>query len=152
MSSVNAQAAANSATLSLRSGPLGQMVLARVVSMMLARAGCPVERLDEALALCDALSAHALDHSVSDCVELTVRTSEHTLTLRLGALTDGGASALLRDTSLPGVGSVLEQIADELLIEPADAKRRAESSTTSKAEELALTVHFTPGARERAHR
>ena len=43
----------------LTAGPLAGPVLWRVVSMVLARADWPLERLDDMLLVCDALSAHA---------------------------------------------------------------------------------------------
>lgn len=128
-------ATANSAVLRVGYGPLASSMLARVVSMMLARAGCPVDRLDDALTICDALSAHACCHSADGHVEFKAITNENGLELRVGALADGGARGLLSDASLPGIGGVLEPIADELRIEAPPGQR---------SEELILALRFSP--------
>ena len=49
----------SSASLRLAKGPLVGPVLCRVVSIVLARANCPMDRMDDAMLICDALSAHA---------------------------------------------------------------------------------------------
>ena len=107
----------NSATVRLRAGPLAAGVLGRVVSMMLARADCPLDRLDDAMLLCDALCAHVHAH-VSDgrlSCQITVHRGE--LRLRVDELSASGARGLVQDAVLPGVGNVLEHVTDELLIE-----------------------------------
>ena len=48
----------SSASLRLAKGPLVGPVLCRVVSIVLARANCPMDRMDDAMLICDALSAH----------------------------------------------------------------------------------------------
>src|ERR1019366_10383537 len=59
----NEPPAENSVSLRLANGPLSGPVLCRVVSMVLVRADCPMDRLDDAMILCDALSAHAPAHA-----------------------------------------------------------------------------------------
>ncbi len=108
----------NSAVLRVRTGPLAGPMLRRVVAMMLARAHCPVDRLDDAMLICDALGAHAGAHAAESRVEFTVRTRENGMELRVGALTQDGARRLAQDTSLPGIGELLTPIADEVRVEP----------------------------------
>lgn len=124
---------ANSAVLRVRRGPLAGPLLTRVVAMMLARAQCPVDRLDDAMLICDALGAHACEHAADGHVEFTVHTRPRGLELRVGALAAGGAGRLAKATSLPGVGDLLEPIVDEI---------RIESSGQSQDDELVLELGF----------
>jgi hypothetical protein len=124
----------NSVFLRLANGPLAAPVLGRVVSMVLARADCPMDRLDDAMILCDALSAHAPAHAYDGHVAFTVSTDRQGVELRVGELAEQGAGKLLADAAVPGVGNVLERMSDDLRIEP--------SSTGHLREELILTLRF----------
>ena len=106
------------ARVRLASGPLARPVLCRVVSMVLARADWPINRLDDAMLACDALCAHAYDHASDGRITLDVCARDGALELRVGGLAPDGAAALLRDARLPGVGNVLEHVAERLAIEP----------------------------------
>jgi hypothetical protein len=110
----------NEATVRVRSGPLVAPVLGRVVGMLAARAKCPIDRLDDAMLLTDAVAAHAPGYTRDGRVEVTVVTDEDGLELRVGSLDAGNARRLLDDGELPGVGNVFERIADE--IRPASAE------------------------------
>ena len=48
----------NQARLQIRSGPLVGAVLSRVVGMLAARAQCPIDRLDDALLISDAIAQY----------------------------------------------------------------------------------------------
>jgi hypothetical protein len=126
--------AENSVSLRLANGPLAAPVLGRVVSMVLARADCPMNRLDDAMILCDALSAHAPAHANDGHIAFTVATDSQGIELRVGELTERGATELLADATVPGVGNVLERLSDELWIEPPCAEH--------PREELILTLRF----------
>jgi hypothetical protein len=126
--------AENSVMLRLANGPLAAPVLGRVISMVLARADCPMNRLDDAMILCDALSAHAPAHAHDSHIAFTMATDSRGIKLRVGELAEGGAGELLADATVPGVGNVLERLSDELRIEP--------SSAAHAREELVLTLHF----------
>ena len=54
--------ASQATTVRVRCGPLVGAVLGRVVGMLAARAQCPIDRLDDALLLTDAVAAHAPNH------------------------------------------------------------------------------------------
>jgi hypothetical protein len=124
----------NLVSLRLANGPLSAPVLSRVVSMVLARADCPMNRLDDAMILCDALSAHAPAHANDGHVAFTMDVDGRRIVLRVGALTEQGATKLLANAAVPGVGNVLERFSDELRIEP--------SSTEHRREDLILTLRF----------
>lgn len=105
----------NEAVISVRGEDLAGAVLGRVVGMLAARAQCPIDRLDDALLVTDAVAAHAGDHGVDGgVVQVTVSTAADGLALRVGSLREGGAAALIADARLPGVGNVLEHMADEV--------------------------------------
>lgn len=114
------QATGNVTRVRVSSGPLMGPVLWRVVSMVLARADWPVDRLDEALLVCDALCAHAPAHTSDGRLTFSVEADEQEAELRVRDLTSEGAGALVRDAILPVVGNVLERIAERVSIEPED--------------------------------
>lgn len=107
----------NSASLRLRTGPLAAGVLCRVVSMMLARAECPVDRLDDAMLLCDALCAHAPAHLGDGHLSCRITVGDGELRLYVEELSLSEARGLIEDAVLPGVGNVLERMTDELLVQ-----------------------------------
>ena len=129
------QPAANSVTLRVANGPLAAPVLGRVISMVLARTDCPMDRLDDAMILCDALSAHAPAHARDGHIDFTMATDEHGIELRVGELAERGAGELLADADVPGLGNVLERLSNELRIEPSSAEPAC-------AEELVLRLRF----------
>src|SRR5207302_3048515 len=113
-------AAHNHAALRVVVGPLAGPVLCRVVSMVAARADCPVDRLDDALLLCDAIAAHAPAHVPDGRVALVVAAGPDELRLQIGPLDPGGGDELIADADVPGVGNVLERVSDELRVERDD--------------------------------
>jgi hypothetical protein len=119
--------------LRVADGPLAAPVLARVVSMVLAQTACPVDRLDDALILCDALSAHAPAHVRDSHLSFTLTVEERAIELRVAELRPGGASGLIDDALLPDVGNVIERYSDTRRIEPAE---------DGAGEELVLTLGF----------
>jgi len=98
-------------------GPLVGPVLRRVVSMVLARADWPVNRLDDALLVCDALCAHAPAHASDGRLTFSVQANRQEAELRVHELAEEGATGLAQDTMLPVVGNLLERIAERVSIE-----------------------------------
>jgi hypothetical protein len=123
----------SSASLRLARGPLVGPVLCRVVSMVLARANCPMDRLEDAMLICDALSAHAPEHTANGHLAFAVSARGGEFELRLSELPARGGSRLVQDAVLPGVGNVLERMTDKLRIEP---------SVDGAGEELVLGLVF----------
>jgi hypothetical protein len=101
--------------------------------MVLARANCPMDRLDDAMLICDALSAHAPDHCSNGHVSFALRAQSGGFELRVGELPKLAATALVQEAVLPGVGNVLERMTDSLRVEPAADGRH---------EELVLELRF----------
>jgi serine/threonine-protein kinase RsbW len=108
---------ANEATLTVGRPELLGPVLGRVVGMLAARAQCPIDRLDDALLLTDAVAAHAPSHTPSGRVTVHVSAAPAGLSLRVGPLAPDGAGALVEAASLPGIGNVFQRIADDVRAE-----------------------------------
>jgi hypothetical protein len=104
----------NEATLTVRRAELLGPVLGRVVGMLAARAQCPIDRLDDALLLTDAVAAHAPGHTTDGKVTVHVHAEPAGLLLRVGSLPAAGADALVASASLPGVGNVFERVASDI--------------------------------------
>jgi hypothetical protein len=98
-------------------GPLVGPVLRRVVSMVLARADWPVDRLDDALLVCDALCAYAPAYASDGRLAFSVQANEREAELRVLDLSEHGANGLVQDATLPVVGNVLERVASRLAVE-----------------------------------
>ena len=126
-------APANEAVVRIRSGPFVGAVLSRVVGMLAARAQCPIDRLDDAMLLTDAVAAHAPVHTRNGTVQVVVATDDERLELRVGELRPDGARAMLADGDLPGVGNVFDRVADEV---------QAATSPDGAAGELVLRLNF----------
>jgi hypothetical protein len=125
----------NEARLVVRNGPLVGAVLSRVVGMLAARALCPIDRLDDALLITDAIAAHAEDFTVNGTVGVTVTADEDALTMLVSPLRTHGADGLLKAAELPGVGNVLERVADEVATGATD---------DGSAEQLYVRLAFHP--------
>ncbi len=104
----------NEATVGLARGPLAAPVLGRVVGILAARADCPIDRLDDALLVADAIAAKAASFAEDGRVNVRVVAERGSVELRVGPLRIDGASGLIDSASLPGIGNVLERVADVL--------------------------------------
>lgn len=102
------------ATVTVRRQELLAPILGRVVGMLAARAQCPIDRLDDALLLTDAVAAHAPAHATDGAVTVRVCTEREGLTLSIGRLAGDGPEALVAAAALPGVGNVFERVASEV--------------------------------------
>jgi hypothetical protein len=85
--------------------------------MMLARADCPLDRLDDAMLICDAISAHAPAHVNDGHLNCVVTVGADRLRLEVDELSKHGAQGLIDAAVVPGVGNVLERLSDELRVD-----------------------------------
>lgn len=108
----------NEASVGLARGPLAAPVLARVVGILAARADCPIDRLDDALLVADAVAAKAATFADDGRVNVHVVAELGSVELCVGPLRVDGAAQLIASAALPGIGNVLERVADELDPEP----------------------------------
>jgi hypothetical protein len=103
--------------VSIAAGPLVGPVLRRVVGMFAARADLPLDRLDDAVLVADVVAARAPAHVTANTVDVALASSTRSLDLCVGPLRSGGGRALVVDAAVPGVGNVIERLADELDVE-----------------------------------
>jgi serine/threonine-protein kinase RsbW len=111
-------AAEDGTEVAVASGPLVGPVLRRVVGMLAARADLPLDRLDDAVLVADVVATRATAYA-PDAVQVRLQPGERTLWLRVGPLARGGAEALLSETAVPDLGSVILKLADEVQVEAA---------------------------------
>jgi hypothetical protein len=104
--------------VSVIAGPLVGPVLRRVVGMLAARADLPLDRLDDAVLVADLIAARAPAHVAGDRVDVALEPGARSLAMHVGPLRQGGGEALIVDAAVPGVGNVIEQLADELTVSP----------------------------------
>jgi hypothetical protein len=116
--SVRPEGAEPSTTVSIVAGPLVGPILRRVVGMLAARADLPLDRLDDAVLVADLIAARAPAHVAEGKVNVALDPGDRSLSLRIGPLRQGGGQALIVDAAVPGVGNVIEQLADELSVSP----------------------------------
>jgi len=102
--------------LTVASGPLVGPVLRRVVGMLAARADLPLDRLDDAVLVADVIAARASPYA-PDALSVALEPGHRTLWLRVGPLAPGGANALLGESAVPDVGSVIAKLADEVHVD-----------------------------------
>ena len=111
---MNVEPGSNEASVTVADGPFAGPVLGRVVGMLAARADCPIDRLDDALLIADAVAAKAGSFSPDGRVNVCVLAEIGSVEFVVGPLRPDGADGLVESAALPGVGNVLERIADEL--------------------------------------
>jgi serine/threonine-protein kinase RsbW len=130
---MSAEDGSNEATVVVADGPLAGPVLGRVIGMLTARADCPIDRLDDALLVADAIAARAASFSNDGRVSVQVAVVPGSVDLLVGPLRPDGADDLIASAALPGVGNVLERVADEL---------QTESGTDGDGEYLRIRLGF----------
>lgn len=102
--------------LTVAVGPLVGPVLARVVGMHASRSDLPLDRLNDAVLVADAIAARAPAFAVDDRLPMSVRSEPGRVELRVGPIRAGGAQRLLEGAALPEVGSVIERLTDDVQV------------------------------------
>jgi serine/threonine-protein kinase RsbW len=107
-------------TTALTVGPtrLARTVLPRVLSALAARAYFSTDRISDAQLLADALVAHSESSIAGGRLSVEITAAPRDLRLRLGPLQRGRAEVVLEQTSLDGLGSLLERLADGHEVHP----------------------------------
>jgi anti-sigma regulatory factor (Ser/Thr protein kinase) len=122
--------------LTLAPGDHAAAILGRVVSLVAARADFSIDRLSDAQIVSDAIAGAAGAHTFdgSGNAQISIDEHQHGFDLLIGPLAPGGAQQLVRDTELPGLGCLLERLADELETETlADGGERLRARLASRA-------------------
>ena len=104
----------NEAVLHFQGRELVAPLLERVVGMLVARTDCPIDRLDDAMLLTDAIGAHAPEFTNGDDTVVAVTTTPEHLELRVGPLDDKAAQGLIASSQLPEVGNVIERMSSSV--------------------------------------
>lgn len=97
-------------------GPLVGPVLSRVVGIHASRANLPLDRLNDAVLVADAIAARAPAFTVDGRLPVSVQSSEGRIEIRIGPLRAGGPQRVLEGAALPAVGSVIERLADTVKV------------------------------------
>jgi serine/threonine-protein kinase RsbW len=101
--------------------------------MVLTRADWPLDRLEDALLVCDALCAHAPESSGSERLTFSIEADEHEAELRVCELTPESAERMVAQAHLPLVGNVLEQVAERVTVQPDNAGSATQLAITLSA-------------------
>jgi serine/threonine-protein kinase RsbW len=103
--------------LELRPPERTSPVLGRVVSLVAARADFSIDRLSDAQIVSDAIAGAAPAHLLDGTLSVAIAEHDSGFDLLLGPFPAGGAQRLVDETELPGLGSLLERLADALTVE-----------------------------------
>jgi serine/threonine-protein kinase RsbW len=115
------------AGVAITPGPLMGPVLGRMTAMLAARADFSLDRLSDAVLVTDAICANVSSFISGSYASVTYQDGQRKIDIKVGPLVEGGASELVRRMEVPGFERSLEQLADEVKVEPArdkSAKRR----------------------------
>jgi anti-sigma regulatory factor (Ser/Thr protein kinase) len=92
---------------------LARKVLPRVICVLAARAHFSTDRISDAELVADALVAQAPDSSSGEYFSVAVRVEPRDLELRIGPLSTGSSQRLIANSSVEGVGPVIEKLTDD---------------------------------------
>lgn len=108
------------AVVRVRGTELCEAVLVRVLGAVAALADLPVDRLSDAQIMAAAIAERAPALSADGAVSVRFWFAPSAIRLALGPLQPGGAARLLEQTQVPGIGPLLERMADEVRLEEGD--------------------------------
>ncbi len=118
-----------------------ERVLRRLVAVVAAQADMPSDRLMEALLVSELVARYGLRHLVGERVKIRIDRTDDGFELHLGPLEPGGAEAVVTESDVPGIGSVVERLADGVRMETEDVDG-------ADAEFLVLQMNLSPNAVE----
>lgn len=90
-------------------------VLRRAVAATCSRAGLPLDRIDDALLILEALLADRAIASAEEVHLVLTARPEESFALLVGPLADSEAERLLRSADLPIVGPVIQRLASDVM-------------------------------------
>jgi serine/threonine-protein kinase RsbW len=96
-----------------------ERILRRVVAVVAGQVDMSVERVMEALLVVELVARHSLRYLVGDHTDVRVVRTPGAFELRVGPLEQDGALAVVRDSEVPVVGSVVERLVDDVRVESA---------------------------------
>ena len=95
-----------------------ERILRRLVAVVAAQRDMSSERLVEALLVAELVARNSLRYLVGDHAEIGLTNSGEGFELAIGPLEQGGAMAMVSDTEVPVVGSIVERLVDEVKVQP----------------------------------
>jgi serine/threonine-protein kinase RsbW len=116
-----------------------ERVLRRLVAVVAAQADMPSDRLMEALLVAELVARYGLRHLIGERVGIRIEPTGGGFELRVGPLEPGGAEAVVNETDVPGIGSVVERLSDGVHTEAGEVDG-------AEAEFLVLTMSPTASA------
>lgn len=103
--------------LDIPRGPLLAPVLGRVVRFHCARATLDIDRMSDAVLVCDAMAARVWDHARDGRVRISVADVDGRVVLDVGPLAAGGAQGLLDSGAHGDLGSIFTTLCDAVWID-----------------------------------
>jgi serine/threonine-protein kinase RsbW len=92
--------------------PLARMVLPRILSALAARARLSTDRISDTQLLSDALLSHTGDSLNGGRFAVQISVATRDLQIRIGPLPPGLAAQVIENTTVAGLGSVIERLSD----------------------------------------
>ena len=114
-----------------------ERVLRRLVAVVAAQADMPSDRLMEALLVAELVARYGLRHLLGERVRIRLDRAGEGFELRVGPLEPGGAEAVVSESDVPGIGSVVERLADDV---------RTETEQVDGADAEFLVLQMSAGA------
>jgi hypothetical protein len=106
-------------TLDLQNGAAVAPVLTRVATMIAARAGIELDRIGDLGIVAETIAPAVPEFTVDGRVRIAVSAGDPgVVVLRIGPLRTGGAEALRTACLVPGIGSVVDRLADRTWVDP----------------------------------
>ena len=106
-----------SAGVAIAPGRMMAPVLGRLTGMLAARSDFSLDRLSNAVLVCDAISENVSRYLDGHYAEVAFQDGSRKIDMRFGPLVEGGADELVRGLELPGLEHSLKELADEVKIE-----------------------------------
>jgi serine/threonine-protein kinase RsbW len=100
-------------TLMMAPASLARAVLPRVLCVLAARANFSTDRISDAQLVADSLAAHVPGSLGASTLSLGIGMRSGSLELCVGPLGEGSADRLILDSSVRGLGPVIEKLTDE---------------------------------------
>jgi len=114
-----------------------ERVLRRLVAVVAAQSDMASERLMEALLVAELVARYGLRHLIGERVRIRLERTGEGFDLQIGPLEPGGAEAVVSESEVPGIGSIVDRLADGV---------RMETEELDGVEVEFLVLHMDPSA------
>lgn len=94
-----------------------ERVVRRLIAVVSAQADMPVDRMMDALLVSELVGRHVPQYLVGPRAQVRIERIHEGFDLRLGPLEQGAALAVVRDSSVAAVGSVVERLANRVRVD-----------------------------------